>query len=69
MNICRKTVTETRELCKRIQNEIIAKHLNDPHPKFTEYVTNVMKGIWHMDLSINHDTFMYFTYDLTGIKC
>ncbi|XP_016918871.2 uncharacterized protein LOC108002023 [Apis cerana] len=68
MNICRKTIAETRELCKRIQNEIIAKHLYDQHPKFMEYVTNVTKGIWYMDVSINHDTFLYLTYDLTGLK-
>lgn len=69
MNICRKSVAETRKLCERIQNEIIAKYLDEPVPNFMKYVTNVTKGIWHVDLSIDHDTFMYFTYDLTGIKC
>lgn len=69
MNICRKTIAETRELCKKIQNEIIAKHLNDPHPEYMKYVTNVTKGIWYMDVSVNHDTLLYLTYDLTGLKC
>lgn len=68
MNICRKTIAETRELCKKIQNEIIAKHLNDPHPEYMKYVTNVTKGIWYMDVSVNHDTLLYLTYDLTGLK-
>ena len=62
-------IAPSKELCKQIQNEIIAKHLNDPHPEYMKYVTNVTKGIWYMDVSVNHDTLLYLTYDLTGLKC
>ncbi|XP_043511127.1 uncharacterized protein LOC122529255 [Frieseomelitta varia] len=68
INICRRTVEETTELCRRIQTEIIAKHLKNPRPEFLRMTTNIVHGLWYIDFSINEDSFLVLTYDLTGIK-
>lgn len=69
MNICRRTVEETVELCRRIQNEILAKHLENPRPEFVRMMKNITHGFWYVDLSVNEDAFLSLAYNLTGIKC
>ncbi|XP_033354083.1 uncharacterized protein LOC117235830 [Bombus vosnesenskii] len=68
INICRRTVEETIELCKRIQNEILVKHLENPRPEFLRMMTNITHGLWYVDLSVNEDAFLALAYNLTGIK-
>lgn len=68
INICRRTVEETTELCRRIQTEIITKHLENPRPEFLRMTTNIVGGLWYIDMSINEDSFLALTYNLTGIK-
>ncbi|KAK9296082.1 hypothetical protein QLX08_009811 [Tetragonisca angustula] len=68
INICRRTVKETTELCRRIQNEIIAKHLENPRPEFLQMMTNITHGLWYIDISINENSFLALTYYLTGVK-
>ncbi|XP_017761137.1 PREDICTED: uncharacterized protein LOC108551475 isoform X1 [Eufriesea mexicana] len=68
INICRKTVSETVELCRRIRKEILAKHLEEPRQEFLDLMSNITNGLWYVDFSINEDAFMHFTYDITGLK-
>ncbi|XP_076751289.1 uncharacterized protein LOC143423675 isoform X2 [Xylocopa sonorina] len=68
INICRKTIGETRELCRRINDEIIVKHLDEPLPDFEQLTRNAIDGLWYADPTINTDAFMYTTYNMSGIK-
>ncbi|XP_026674625.1 uncharacterized protein LOC108631410 isoform X3 [Ceratina calcarata] len=68
LNICRKTVEETTELCRKISSEILAKHLENPPPEFGELASNAVKALWFADPSINVDAFLYLTYNITGAK-
>ncbi|KOC68374.1 hypothetical protein WH47_03532 [Habropoda laboriosa] len=68
INICRETVEETTELCKRVAYEILAKHLENPLPEFEKLSSNAVTGMWYIDVTIDTDAFMYKTYDLTGVK-
>lgn len=68
MNICRQNVAETQELCRRINDEILVKHLNDPQPNFLQLSHNAVNSLWYFDPTINQDAFMYFMYNLSGTK-
>ncbi|CAL7946157.1 unnamed protein product [Xylocopa violacea] len=68
INICRKTVAETRELCRRVNDKILVKHLDEPLPDFLQLTWNAVNGLWYADPTLNVDAFMYITYQLSGIK-
>lgn len=68
INICRRTVEETVELCTRIQNELLANYLENPRPEFLQMMTNITHGLWYVDLSVNEDAFLSLAYNLAGVK-
>lgn len=67
INICRSTVEETTELCRKIAYGILAKHLENPLPQFEKLASNAVNGMWYVDATINFDAFMYATYKMTGL--
>ncbi|XP_003705037.2 uncharacterized protein LOC100883146 [Megachile rotundata] len=68
INICRKTVSETTELCRRIADEIIAKHMDNADPDFLQLASNAINGMWYVDVGINETAFLDITYKMTGLK-
>ncbi|GAB1864215.1 hypothetical protein CAJAP_05294 [Camponotus japonicus] len=68
LNICRKTVEETRELCQKISNGILANYLNEAPPDFYSMVSSILQEIWYIDLTLDKDALLTFIYRLHGIK-
>ncbi|XP_029052595.1 uncharacterized protein LOC114880597 [Osmia bicornis bicornis] len=68
INICRRTVLETTEVCKKIAKEILVKHMEDPDPEFLKLASNAINGMWYADVSMNVPAFFDLTYKLTGLK-
>ncbi|XP_025270737.1 uncharacterized protein LOC105253868 isoform X1 [Camponotus floridanus] len=68
LNICRKTVEETRELCQKISNGILVNYLNEAPSDFYSIVSSITHGLWYIDLTLDKDALLAFTYRLHGIK-
>lgn len=60
---------ETRELCEKIVNNIFANYLNNASPDFYHTISIVLDGIGHMDITLNRDALLAFTYRLCNIEC
>lgn len=68
LNICRKSAMETRELCEKTVNNIFANYLNNASPDFYHTISIVLNGIGHMDITLNRDALLAFTYRLCNIE-
>ncbi|KAL0269259.1 UNVERIFIED_CONTAM: hypothetical protein PYX00_007064 [Menopon gallinae] len=67
-NICRGNVEETRELCRRMLEEIFWPLLKTPSKDFTEMTTALLHGMWAIIPFIDVEGFMSFTYSLAGLE-
>ncbi|XP_053978487.1 uncharacterized protein LOC128876288 [Hylaeus volcanicus] len=68
LNICRKTVAETTQLCKRISHDIIKKHLETILPDSERLVTNAIQGLWYIDPFLNSNGSVATMYKLAGAE-
>lgn len=68
MNVARKSVAETTELCRRIGADILLKHMKNPSPEFMTLAGNAIEGLWYVDFNLNKDAFFELTYSLIGAK-
>lgn len=69
MNICRKNEVETTALCRRLLDEIFAKHMKE-HPANFDHMSSVLvDGLWTIDVTLNADAIMYLWYKLSGVEC
>ncbi|XP_076298012.1 uncharacterized protein LOC143217515 [Lasioglossum baleicum] len=68
MNIARKSVEETTELCRRIGEDILLKHLKNPSPKYIGQAGNAIQGLSYVDYNLCKDAFFELTYSLVGAK-
>lgn len=69
MNICRKTVAETIELCSRVVNEIVGKHLSNHLPESRKLAEDAIDGLWYSDVSLNKNALLALMHNMTGIEC
>jgi len=67
LNICRKTVAETRSLLQKTIT-IYQNCLNDP-TKFFDIAIPTMDGLWYIDITANRDALMSFIYKIHGLEC
>ncbi|KAG7201633.1 hypothetical protein KM043_004369 [Ampulex compressa] len=68
INICRKSVEETTELCKMMMKDILKKEILQAPPEYLEMLRTIVDGMWYIDITLNTDAFIALTYRLTGIK-
>lgn len=68
LNLCRKTATETRELCQKVSH-ILAEYLNNAPSEFYHIASAILDGLWYTDITLDKHAFLKFTYQLHGIKC
>ncbi|XP_078049052.1 uncharacterized protein LOC144476233 isoform X2 [Augochlora pura] len=68
MNIARKNVAETTELCRRIAADIIKTHMKNSSPDFHKLAGNAINGLWYVDINFDADAFYELTYSLTGVQ-
>lgn len=66
LNICRRRSEETIELCKRIAEEILVKHMSANKPEYLELARHVVNGMWYIDMSLDTEAFLAQTYQLAG---
>ncbi|EFN83704.1 hypothetical protein EAI_10240 [Harpegnathos saltator] len=67
INICRKSVAETRELLQMIIDKF-SEYLSDPSPEFDELLEPMLSGLWYGNLSVNQETLLTFTYRFYNVK-
>ncbi|KAK6635840.1 hypothetical protein RUM44_001094 [Polyplax serrata] len=67
-NICRGTVEETKETCRRVLKEILWPVLKSPSQEFREMTSALLKGMWAMIIFLDVEGFTAFTYELTGLE-
>ncbi|XP_011165512.1 uncharacterized protein LOC105199900 isoform X2 [Solenopsis invicta] len=63
LNLCRKNVKETIELCQKIK-QLYATYLSKPPPEFDRIMSNAIEAIWYVDITVDKDAFMALTYEL-----
>lgn len=68
INLCRKTVDETRDLCREVADKIVAKYLAVASNKFIEISTHAVNGLRYADVMLIPDALIALTYKLTGEK-
>lgn len=68
LNLCRKTATETRELCQKVAH-ILTEYLNNAPSEFYHIALAILDGLWYMDITLEKHAFLNFTYQLHGIEC
>ena len=68
MNICRKTVAETIELCNRVVNEIVAKHLRNHLPESRKLAEDAVDGLWYSDVSLNKNAMLALMHNMAGLE-
>lgn len=69
INICRKTVDETEQLCGLIARDILKAHLENPLPESEELIAYAIEGLWYADPTLNADAIVSLMNDMTGAKC
>ncbi|XP_036151375.1 uncharacterized protein LOC105834551 isoform X2 [Monomorium pharaonis] len=62
-NVCRKNAKETTELCQKIK-DLYKTCLSKPSPEFNNITSYVLDALWYLDITVNKDAFMAFTYEL-----
>ncbi|XP_020710158.3 uncharacterized protein LOC105689712 [Athalia rosae] len=67
LNICRKTEAETTELCKRLQIEVFGKYMREQSSQFLKMTEALLDGMWSIDVAIDKDAFLAFTYNLNDV--
>ncbi|XP_011165593.1 uncharacterized protein LOC105199958 [Solenopsis invicta] len=67
LNLCRKTVAETRKLCLKV-NGILKDHLNNAPSEFHHIALAILDGLWYVDVTLDKHAFLKFTYELHGIE-
>ncbi|XP_076244756.1 uncharacterized protein LOC143185545 [Calliopsis andreniformis] len=68
LNICRKTVEETTELCRKISTEIIAPYLEKPSQNWETMAFSILDGLWYGDFLVNRNALITLMYNLIGVK-
>ncbi|XP_034950839.1 uncharacterized protein [Chelonus insularis] len=68
LNLCRKNVPETTELCKRVLTNSLVDYINKMSEECKTMTKTVVDGFWYIDIGIDYDTTMRLWYDLHGLK-
>ncbi|XP_012270163.1 uncharacterized protein LOC105694253 [Orussus abietinus] len=68
LNLCRKNEAETTKLCERLMKEVFAKHMKEDPPNFREMTSIMLDGLRCVDVLLDADAFLAFTYEMTDLK-
>lgn len=68
MNVCRKTVAETIELCTRVMHEIVGTHLSNHLPESRKLAEDAVDGLWYSDVSLNKTAMLKLMHNMTGVE-
>ena len=68
MNVCRKTVAETIELCSRVMHEIVGKHLSNHLSEGRKLAEDAVDGLWYSDVSLNKNAMLTLMCNMTGVE-
>ncbi|XP_012227317.1 uncharacterized protein [Linepithema humile] len=68
LNLCRKTALETSELCQKIAKNVYAIHLKEVTSDFYFITSNVINGLWFIDMTCDTDAFLTLIYRVFNIK-
>lgn len=65
-NLCRKNAKETTELCHKIK-DLYATYLTKTTSDFDDITSYSLNAVWFVDITLDKDSFMAFTYKLHGL--
>nr|XP_033328877.1 uncharacterized protein LOC117221782 [Megalopta genalis]XP_033328878.1 uncharacterized protein LOC117221782 [Megalopta genalis]XP_033328879.1 uncharacterized protein LOC117221782 [Megalopta genalis] len=68
MNIARRNVAETTELCRRIAADVLNKRIQNSSPDFVKLASNAINGFWYVDFNLDADAFFELTYSLANAQ-
>ena len=69
LNICRKNVAETIQLCEIIMQEVMTKNVKENPPHFREMSLVMLEGVACIDFTIDVESSMAFCHKLHGVPC
>lgn len=67
-NICRGNLSETRQLCQTMLDQVFVPALRKPSEGFEQMSRSLLEGIWSMVPCLDYDAFLSFTMRLAGVE-